>query len=229
MNRAFPSTGWKNQPRENRHRIFISEKLLWDKDFRSFLWFLTTQMTHTCQDRVLKPQIAISLSPKPRRQPSWTPKLKVLRLLITSDDHQAPSITTQPQQKAVNNEILVAQPLQGGRKRLLVPSPLWLIPAPENSFLVPIPKRQQLALLQGAAQSTTWWSQGGSYTSKKPQRLHECGISAAEAQQAAVGRLCIRLGSLVKWKMEVSITQLNLKLEVCASHKSFLQKSRFPS
>lgn len=48
---------------------------------------------------------------------------------------------------------------------------------------------------------------------KKKHKFDKCGILGAQAQQAAVGRLCRRLGRLTRWKMEVSSTQLKLRLK----------------
>lgn len=125
-------------------------------------------MPHTCQDGVLKPQIAISLSPEPAGSQAEHPNWKCwdyLSHLMISKLHQSPP---SPSRKLWVMSCLQHSPARGKEKALsLFPSPLCLIPASQTSFLTPLPKRQQLALLQGAVQSTTRWYREESTIPKK--------------------------------------------------------------
>lgn len=182
-------------------------------------------MPHTCQDGVLKPQIAISLSPEPAGSQAEHPNWKCwdyLSHLMISKLHQSPP---SPSRKLWVMSCLQHSPARGKEKALsLFPSPLCLIPASQTSFLTPLPKSQQLALLQGAVQSTTRWYREESTIPKKPQKnqptkfpMWDCrsrGTTGSRGQ-------AVHVGSLRRWEIEVSSTQL----KVCASHKNILQKS----
>lgn len=92
----------------------------------------------------------------------------MLRLLITSDDQQASSITTQPQQKALSNELLAAQPCKGeGKGSQLVPFsslPHSCIP---NQLFNPPPKKPAACLAARCSAEHHSVVQGGIYNSKK--------------------------------------------------------------
>lgn len=103
----------------------------------------------TCQELALRKQISISALPNSSRQPSWTPELKVPRLLITPENHPAPSISPLPQHKDEESTVPTAQP-HWGEKR--AHSHVWkqlCNPLPQNTISSPSQKAQSIAPLGG--------------------------------------------------------------------------------